>query len=341
VINCHRSLRLTLRAGILSLLFFCSPAGAQQEMIEPRTVHIFHDNMIHFTSGDSSKYDTALVSGSEQGRVISREIELPVPTRPVRITAHVAARPIAKDEREVHDKWDRAANVRLSRPGMPDIEVIKFITAYGGVTEHEVDVSHLAPLLGGSCTFRGFIDTWSSPGWKLDFSLLFEPVVESDGPDWAEGILYEQSMTEESLRQGSVAVEVKITAGTERVVMNYLASGHCTDGRGADEFVTKDHVITVDGKEVYRFRPWRDDCRQYRAQNPYCRRWSDGSWSSDYSRSGWCPSDKVLPHQIDLSPHLTPGKHVITFNVENVRPKDAEGHFGYWRVSSHLLGWSE
>jgi hypothetical protein len=31
----------------------------------------------------------------------------------------------------------------------------------------------------------------------------------------------------------------------------------------------------------------------------------------------------------------------VTFNVEGVRPKDAEGHFGYWRVSAALLGWSE
>jgi len=43
--------------------------------------------------------------------------------------------------------------------------------------------------------------------------------------------------------------------GTERVAMHYLVSGHCTDGRDADEFVTKDNVISINGREVSRLRP--------------------------------------------------------------------------------------
>ena len=48
-------------------------------------------------------------------------------------------RPIPKDEVSVHDPIDRAANIRLVVPGEPDIEVVKYITAYGGLTDHEVD----------------------------------------------------------------------------------------------------------------------------------------------------------------------------------------------------------
>ena len=47
-------------------------------------------------------------------------------------------------------------------------------------------------------------------------------------------------------------------------------------------------VLAVDGVVVARFHPWRDDCLEFRDRNPYCARWTDGSWSSDYSRSGWC-----------------------------------------------------
>ena len=121
--------------------------------------------------------------------------------------------------------------------------------------------------------------------------------------------------------------------------MNYLVSGHCTDGRGADEFEQKDNVIYIDGHVVYRFRPWRDDCRQFREVNPYCRRWSNGWWSSDFSRSGWCPGDFVAPVELDLTDHLTPGRHTIRFVIENMRPVDEDGNYGYWRVSSHLVGW--
>ncbi len=272
-------------------------------------------------------------------------MRLPQWAPPARILATVATKPIIKDPQAVHDKWDRAGNVCLRVPGMPDIEVIKFVTAYGGPSEHTLDVTHLAPLLRGDCTFAGFVDTWISPGWKMDFELVFEehpgpdPIYRETTPDWAYGILNEQAVRQSLLAEGELAVDVDIPTGMGRVVMNYFVSGHCTDGTDADEFVSKDNVIYVDGREVRRFKPWRNDCRRFRTVNPYCRRWSDGSWSADYSRSGWCPSDQVRPVEIDLTRYLAPGKHVIRFDIENVRPEDENGHYGYWRVSSHLLGW--
>ena len=86
--------------------------------------------------------------------------------------------------------------------------------------------------------------------------------------------------------------------------------------------------MLVDGEEVYRWRPWRDDCGEFRAVNPYCAKWSDGSWSSDYSRSGWCPGDVAAPEFIDLSEWLTPGTHTLTWRVEDIRPKDPEDEDG-------------
>ena len=82
-----------------------------------------------------------------------------------------------------------------------------------------------------------------------------------------------------------------------------------------------------------------NDCGNFRAINPYCKKWSDGYWSSDYSRSGWCPGDIVAPLELDLTDHLTPGTHTVRFMIENVRPEDENGHFGYWRISGRLLGW--
>jgi hypothetical protein len=330
--------------GVLALAATVSLSGsavARSGTPEPRTVHVFYDNVIHYTPGDSGKYDTPLVRGEDAGRVLRRTLDLAPLASPVRITAHVATRPIPIDDENVQDKWDRAGNVRLRRPGMADIEIVKFVTAYGGETVHDVDVSYLAPLLAGGSTFVGFVDTWSSPGWKMDFSLLFEPVSEDPAPDWVEGTLYEENVTAASPGADGTMVAVDIPRDTRRVVMHYLASGHATDGRGADEFESRDHVITIDGREVIRFRPWRDDCRDLRAVNPYCRRWSDGSWSADYSRSGWCPGDKVLPREIDMSPYLSPGPHTIRFQVEGIRPRDEGGHQGYWRLSSRLLGWRD
>ena len=274
-------------------------------------------------------------------RVMAAAVTLPLYDRPVTITAFLIVLPIPKDEVSVVDSWDRAGNIRLSREGSPDIELVKFVTAYGGQTEYEVDLTPLAPLLKGNCTFKAFIDTWLTPAWEIDFELVYEPVGDKSAPDWAEGLVYVESYTGKDYGNNGTEVTVTVPDDMKRVKLNYYASGHCTDGTDADEFVTKDNVIYVDGIAVYRYRPWRDDCRQFRDINPYTRRWSDGYWSSDYSRSGWCPGDLVEPLVLDLTDHLTPGEHKIRFVVEDVRALDDNGHFGYWRISSYLTGWTE
>jgi hypothetical protein len=328
--------------------------------VTPLLHSVFHDAVIHFTPVDPELHDTAEVTHEDNGRVAVRTVTLPEWSGFMRATATVTISPIPEDELTMYDRWDRAGNVRLCPVGAPEVELVKFVTAYGGETVHEVDVSHLVPLMAGECTFRAFVDTWSSPGWLVDLEIRFwleeagrppghratgaqtgEAGPSQGEPAWCRGAFYHESVAEEDLRDGPIETRVDVPPGADRVLMYYLTSGHCTDGRGADEFAPKDNVITIDGRVVHRFRPWRDDCRRFREVNPYTRRWTDGSWSSDYSRSGWCPGDVVRPLVLDLTDSLEPGSHTIGFAVEDVRPKDEDGHFGYWRVSAYLVGWKE
>jgi hypothetical protein len=325
---------------VLVTMIILAAAGAGASGVD-RTVVVFEGAPIHFDPEAPDPDPSDDVAYEEDGRVAVRSVTLPEPGEEARIIARIATRPMPKDEVSVHDPWDRAGNVRLSVPGRPDIEIVKFVTAYGGVTEHEVDVTHLAAVLQGGCVFRAFIDTWLSPAWMIDFSLTFENAEEGaePPPDWVIPLLYEPSATAEGLGDSGHRVDVDVPERAGRVVLYYLSSGHCTDGRDEDEFVSKDNVISVDGVVVERFRPWRDDCRRFRDVNPYTRRWSDGWWSSDYSRSGWCPGDWVPPVALDLTDHLNPGPHTVGFNIEGVRPKGDDDHLGYWRVSSYLVGW--
>jgi hypothetical protein len=151
-------------------------------------------------------------------------------------------------------------------------------------------------------------------------------------------VLRTDSYDRESAPHG-IDVSVEIPKGMVRVVLEYTATGHCTDGKDADEFISKANVIAVDGHVVARFHPWRDDCRSVRDRNPFTSHWADGSWSSDYSRSGWCPGTAVLPREFDLTDVLKPGRHRMRFVVEDVRPRDADGAYGYWRLSARLVGW--
>jgi hypothetical protein len=349
------------------------PGPGPVEGATPLSHAVFHDAVIHFTPDDPELHDTAHIAHEDNGRVAVRTITLPQWRSAMRATAYVTVSPIPDDELSVFDRWDRAGNVRLCPPDMAEIEILRFVTAYGGETDYEVDVSHLAPLLAGDCTFRAFVDTWSSPGWLVDFEIRFDrgnrrpggagsagtgsdgaddadrdvgppehPAGPTDGtPVWCRGVFYHEGLTEENLRGGPFEVPVDVPGGADRLLLYYLSSGHCTDGRGADEFVTKDNVISLDGEIVFRFRPWRNDCRRFRSINPYTRRWSDGSWSSDYSRSGWCPGDAVDPLVLDLTDRLGEGRHTLTFGVDGARAADEDGDFGYWRVSAYLVGWKE
>jgi len=321
--------------AVLGLLL--SGCGERIEPAAPAVVTLFDDVTLHFTPDASDRYDTPFATARDNGRVMTTYHEFPAPAGRPRVTAVLRIRPVRQDMLSVVDRWDRAGHVALVKPGMAPVEMVKFVTAYGGATEHEVDVTRLAPLLVGHCAFEVFIDTWVTPAWKVDVELVFAPGAGAGVPAWARGLFFaDGGLTAET---PATSCRVEIPDGTRRTVLNVLVSGHCTDGRDADEFVTKDNVILVDGVEVHRFRPWRDDCGELRALNPYCARWSDGSWSSDYDRSGWCPGDVVRPVAVDLSAWLTPGGHEVEYCVEDIRPADAEGHHGYWRVSAHLAGW--
>ncbi len=300
---------------------------------------VFENNLIHFTVNDSvlQTHESSMVKSFDNGREIQTVLSLPK-FENVKITAKVYLHPIPKDELSVYDKWDRAGHVRLIREDEPDVEIMKFMTAYGGETEWEADVSHLALLLQGDCRFAGWIDTWVTPGWYMDFTLTFEPS-NKPNPTWVKPVFYKLSYELSDPGEAGLETTVIIPETSNTVQFYYNVSGHCTDGMGADEFVSKYNVFFVDGKEVHRFLPWRTDCKQFRAINPYTRRWSNGTWSSDYDRTNWCPGDKVDPLLIDLGSNLTPGKHQIKLVIEDVRPKDENGYYGYWRISGYLLGW--
>lgn len=174
----------------------------------------------------------------------------------------------------------------------------------------------------------------------MNAELQFQTDTTYENADWVMPVYYSDSFNQQDMPKG-VNVPVEIPAGMQRVVLQYISTGHCTDGTNADEFISKPNVVAVDNQVVARFHPWRTDCREYRERNPYTSHWTDGTWSSDYSRSGWCPGCDVIPQEFDLTDHLTTGKHNMQIMIENMRPKDEKGNFGYWRVSGYLVGWKK
>ena len=119
----------------------------------------------------------------------------------------------------------------------------------------------------------------------------------------------------------------------------------------------KRNIISVDGKEVLNFIPWRDDCASFRRFNPATGVWlikrlaayisEDGYKikeveeplaSSDLSRSNWCPGSDVLPEVVEL-PGLQAGKHTFTVSIPEAQPVNKD-ELNHWLVSAYLV-WEE
>lgn len=261
------------------------------------------------------------VDMEDNGRVISKTLELPSFDSSVEILAYLEITSLG-------DPWDRAGTVTLSNDNGADIELLKFMTAYNVPTAHVEDVSRLAPLLSGEVTIKAFIDTWQLPGFEITFKLVYKQKSDAINADWIAGAFFSPGVKRTDVSNNLTTVDVRIPSGISNVNLAYFTSGHCTDGRGADEFVPKYNVIYIDGEEVHRYQPWRNDCANFPSYGSYT-----------LSRSGWCPGDIVHPLMLDVTDYLQPGDHQIRYVVEDARGVDESGNYGYWRISSYLAGW--
>lgn len=312
--------------------------------------------------------DPQLIDGSavgpyaafDGGRTLQTSLELP--PKPAdqrdarRIVATIIVEPVHMDVGDgqkvrAADPWTRAGNLCLVRPApsraaaatrpttQPEptlIELVRFITPFGGQATYVQDLTPLAPLLSGKVTFRLHLSTQTKPGWKATVTLRYTAAaVGIRRPIWAEHVFHSDLITAENNRLRSA---VEIPRGVAQPRIRIISTGHATDGAGGDEFVTRAHVLRVDGQEVARWRPWAESGGALREVNPFSgRRTVDGRtiWSSDSDRSGWHPGLAVEPINIPL-PELTPGKHTIELEIVGIRPKDVKG-MGYWRASAILV----
>ncbi len=315
-----------MRPIVLSIVWVLgfAPLAAGQ------TVSVFRDTGVQ-SGGPANWKAQPGERRRDAGRVVDKQITLPELGENARVTAKLHVMPH-------NDPHDRAGSVLLIAADGQQVELVKFVTGFGGETRHSQDVSALKPLLAkGPVTIRVFIDTTRAEAWSVDFDL----VVSAGGGQpvaWSAAVVAPRNWESSHFKSGRQRFEVTVPEGVGKVELRYFATGHCTDGRGGDEFVTRTHRVFVDGKLVHTAKPWRTDGHRFRKVNPRSARWNHKGkevWSSDLPRSGWVPGDDVDPMAIDLTAHLTPGKHVIEYHVDGIRPRDGKGA-GFWRVSSYV-----
>jgi GLPGLI family protein len=244
----------------------------------------------------------------------------------------------------------------------PPIELMRFITPFGiahynsqvqvyGVDwedsiTYKQDVTNLLPALQGEVWFGVFIGCYDNGGHEVSLRLKYYPddipqEVQPVQKAFIQPLLFTANIMEASSQEYStlfetdtLTVDVDIPEGIKELTLRYISTGHGGWG-GGDEFNKKMNYIFADGKPVYSFIPWRDDCGMYRKYNPASGNFPNGMSSSDFSRSGWCPGSTSVPVDIPVT-GLKPGRHTFSVYIPMGKPEGTS--FSAWNVSAVLIG---
>ncbi|MBN8583997.1 MAG: peptide-N-glycosidase [Ignavibacteria bacterium] len=244
----------------------------------------------------------------------------------------------------------------------PPIELMRFITPFGighynsqvqvyntvwldSVT-YKQDVTNLLPALEGEVWFGIFIGCYDKGGHSVSLDLKYYPDDIPQEPaevsnEWIQPLIFTTNIMEVASQEyatifenDTLQVTVDIPDGIKSVTLRYISTGHGGWG-GGDEFNKKMNFIFADGKLIYSYIPWRDDCGMYRNYNPASGNFPNGMSSSDFSRSGWCPGSTSVPVDIPLN-NLKPGRHTFSVYIPMGKPEGTS--FSAWNVSAVLIG---
>jgi len=244
----------------------------------------------------------------------------------------------------------------------PIIEIMRFFTSFGigqfndkvtvygqhweDSTFYKQEVTELLPLLQGERWIGVFIGNYDKGGHRVSLKLKYYPgsMEVSDKPSkkyWSSPLFNTLNVMEMGGQEygtlfgnDTLKVEVTIPEGVTNIRMRYITTGH-GGWDGGDEFNQKTNTISMDQKVLFQFTPWRCDCATFRKYNPASGNFWNGTTSSDYSRSGWCPGSATNPVFFPIS-DIQPGKH--RFSVAIPMGKCEGSSFSSWNVSGILIG---
>lgn len=241
----------------------------------------------------------------------------------------------------------------------PLIELMRFFTPFGikqynyiqlkdkvwhEKVPYRMDITDLKPTLSNKTVYVGaFIGNYDKGGHKISMNITLHPSESAlKQPNYCLPLFNTTNVMEmagqeyATLFNHEKGLEVTFTLENDfkNAKLRYITTGHGGWENG-DEFIPKKNTIVLNGKEVFSFIPWRQDCGAYRLYNPASGNFNDGLSSSDLSRSNWCPGTATNPITIELG-DLKAGTHTLQILIPQGEPEG--GSFSAWNVSGVLLG---
>lgn len=241
----------------------------------------------------------------------------------------------------------------------PLIELMRFFTPFGihhynhiqlkdktwhNEVTYRQDISELQPVFSGKEVYIGvFIGNYDKGGHKVSLNITIHQDENQTSKNMVlipifntTNVLEMAGQEYATMFDSDKGLEVTFTleSGIKNAQLRYITTGHGGWG-GGDEFLPKKNTIILNGKEVFSFVPWRQDCGSYRLFNPASGNFNNGLSSSDYSRSNWCPGTLTNPIMIDLG-DLQKGTHTLQVKIPQGAPEG--GSFSAWNISGILMG---
>ncbi len=285
-------------------------------------------------------------------------------------------------------KYEKLIGVVAGKDYLPTIELMRFMTPFGvgfysnadnelsskrrpvyiakwaDCVEWQQDITDRYSELEGEAYVGVFIDTWTEQGYLASVELQFkessiscDPLPRTKVLPLVNTVYYIGQEYPDIFARKPLSTEFTLPKNAKNVRLKYIVTGHGGHD-GGDEFTPQENILQVDGKEVYKFTPWRDDCASFRRFNPGTGVWlekrvasyigEDGKYtekeieepvgSSDFSRSNWCPGSDIVPEEVALN-DITPGKHTFSICIPKAQPIKGD-EMNHWLVSAYLV-WEE
>lgn len=251
------------------------------------------------------------------------------------------------------------AGVTKTEDYSPLVEFMRFFTPFGikkfnhltlkdkkweELVSYRQDISEYQTLLSGQEHWIGvFIGNYDKGGHQVQLEItIHKEDTSTNKPTFLLPLFNTTNVMEMAGQEygtmfndpDGLVVNFTLEKDINNAKLRYTTTGHGGWENG-DEFVPKKNTIVLDGKEIYSFTPWRQDCGSYRLYNPASGNFPNGLSSSDYSRANWCPGTLTNPTYIDLG-NLKAGKHSIQVVIPQGAPEGTS--FSAWNVSGVLLG---
>ena len=207
------------------------------------------------------------------------------------------------------------------------------------------------------------IDSWLPTGYRVTVKLtMLESSVKGDRAKkqhvlpLCNTLAYYQQDYCDYFAKRTLDIPFSLPKACRNATLYYIVTGHGGHD-GGDEFTPCENILQLDGNEILRFTPWRNDCASFRRFNP-----STGVWlhkrkvrvighrgrevkeveepfaSSDLSRSNWCPGSQVPPVSVPIQ-NLAKGSHSLSISIPKAQESQGD-RLNHWLVSAWIV-WEE